>query len=289
MVGVRLSRLRVSQGATLALGILSAFTLLSSCDAAKTLNPRTEEPILLLVLSDSASNPLQPQLTALLANSGRPSRLEYRLAQTFRMTRERDGAEFAWRTSPPPPRPGGAFFPSTGNYVLDERSSAAGLGREALRVGETYALEVVSEGRRIIGSARIPMNPTLKLESDGVVHRVVWQRIPGVERFLVFGPGLDAFVPITDTFVVLPRQPGTTSTVLVFALDSSYGQYLRDSTVFSAGLQGAYGVFGAVSASSIDVAAAGKMSAGALQTLPAGRSPEVTSSNRTRTTGARPE
>lgn len=96
----------------------------------------------------------------------------------------------------------------------------------------------------------------------------MWQRIPGVERFLVFGTGRDEIAPITDTFVVLSPQAMSARTVLVFALDSSCARYLQDSTVFSAGLQGAYGVFGAASGSSIDVAAATAGMACPSHTLP---------------------
>ncbi len=137
MVGLARCRMRLRRHASLALAILCASSLPWSCDLAKSLDPRTQEPILLLVLSDIASNPFQLELTALVANSGRPSRVEYRSAQTFRMTRESDGAGFAWRASSPPVFPGGgSFLPTAGNYALDEKSSASGLGREALMAGE---------------------------------------------------------------------------------------------------------------------------------------------------------
>jgi len=240
-------------GVVLACAVLVA----GACSAADTLNPRTDVPILLVVLSSAEAGPVQPTLNALFATSGRPSTVEYRSAQSFKVRRAVDGATFAWRPSSVqlPSATAATFLPLGGNYTMEQTLGSAGLGRDSLAPSTEYLIEVLHDGPPITGTTRMPKRPDVSLLQDGDGTRLVWRRVEDAHSYFVIADGVDMLRPIADTSVVLPRLRPANGLAHVFALDSNYGEYLQDSTKFSAGVSNAYGVVGSVSIRTVAVPA----------------------------------
>lgn len=239
------------------LGLLLA---LSACEPSAPLARRTSEPILTLVLTPDTLVPPDSQITALLATTGTPLLAEYRVAEQFRMTRVRDGAMFDWRLLPTrkgPPELLRGSVPFGGNYGLAEEPRSGLLGRRDLLPGDSYELDVASGGRIIRGAVTIPARPQLVLIATSGTRRVLWPRVPGAELY-VLSIETDVLGSVTtrDTQYVLredrePSGPASPAFVRVTALDPNWARFMSDSSITSAGVTGAYGVFGAVTTASI--------------------------------------
>lgn len=203
--------------------------------------------VYLILTPDSLLSPI-PELRALVANTGTPVEVEYLNAEPFTMRRMSDGALFNWYATSPI----GTGNPVGGNYALANGPSAAGLGRIDLKAGETYTLELTVDGRIITGRTTIPDHPQPRLVVLPDKSRmVVWPRVASAGAYgLEISSDAAHTQTTTDTFYVLhddffPNNPE--SNVVVIAMDSNWARYRYDSTVMSKGLKGAYGVFGAMS------------------------------------------
>ncbi|MEP6765052.1 MAG: hypothetical protein ABJB66_12105 [Gemmatimonadaceae bacterium] len=236
------------------------FAALLACESTSPLVARTNEPIFSLILSPDAPVAPQTELRALLATTATPIQLQLRTANEFRLTRASDGALFSWRqvvvdTPYFNGRPS-LFSPFNGNYALAERAEQNGLGRLDLRPGDTYLLRVVSEGRTITGSTRIPLRPTLSIAQRGTDQVVVWRSQPGVTLYLVQGLSVSISGMTLDTFAVIPSSnPDGPNrfTVRVSAADNNYARFMLDQSVMQSGIDGAYGLLGAVNSAEIEV------------------------------------
>jgi hypothetical protein len=232
---------------------------LTGC-AEQPLVVRTDEPMLLVVLTPDTLSEADTLVAALLGTTGTPLSFEYRVAEHFSMRRASDDAPFVWREIDIRGGDGPSYFPRGPNYGLAPAASAAGLGRADLVPGETYALEVATSGRVITGSTTIPARPRLVVRQRTDGRRVVeWQRDPGVGLYVVNADTdrvpnqetADTFFVLRDDMPddLLPAQPRFRIT----ASDTSRARYLVKPEVTSAGLVGAYGLFGAMIGASIDL------------------------------------
>ncbi len=244
--------------------MLSAISILAlaACDADKALMTRTDEPMVYVVLTPDA--PAQPEtaLTAVVATTATPLQLEYRSAERFLMSRSSDGMQFAWRAvaatqTTPDGRP--LTTPIGGNYMLSERAGADGLGRLDLTPGVSYSLDVLTLGRRVTGAVTIPERPVPTLVERGGKRFVEWSRSRGAARYLLQvdtdGQGT---ATVNDTFYVLrddlePAALPARPRIRITAVDSNWWLYISDSTVTTAGLSGAYGLFGALVSAELDL------------------------------------
>jgi hypothetical protein len=191
------------------------------------------------------------ELRAVLATTATPVRVEYRSADAFVMRRASDGALFDWREDA---TASAVYTPFGGNFVLAESASTVGLGRNALTPGETYTLEVRSIGRTITGRTTIPARPQpVVIERPDRTRVVEWPRVATAAMYLVDTESeLREFQhEIVDTFFVLPddrpETPGVPQRFRITAVDSNWFRFMRDSSTVAAGLEGAYGLFGAMS------------------------------------------
>ena len=236
---------------------LSALFFPLGCAPESPIIVRTDEPMVYVILTpDSLISPL-PELHGLLANTGTPVTVEYLTADRFVMRRVSDGAIFDWQldTSPQP-----SSVPFGGNYVLAESANSRGLGRRDLEAGERYTLEVSISDRTITGRVTIPSHPAphLVVKSNGV--RVVeWPRIAAAGEYRL---DIESEFPrnyaTRDTFFVLKDAPPggqwpAHPQFSITAIDTNWYRYSRDNTAVRAGVQGGFGVFGAMSASSIEI------------------------------------
>ncbi|MCY7379017.1 MAG: hypothetical protein LH467_06720 [Gemmatimonadaceae bacterium] len=210
--------------------------------------------MLYVMLTPDALTPPETALTALLATTGTPVAVELRSAEQFTMRRTSDGSRFAWREveasrTGRDGRP--RYAPSGGNYLLAERASVAGLGRENLSAGSTYTIEVATQGRLITGSVTIPARPVPSLVQEANRRRVVWPRAAAAALYLLeIDTAVVRSVTVRDTFYVLHDDRDSLSLPPIpkfrlTAVDSNWSRFMSDSTVTSAGLRGAYGLFGA--------------------------------------------
>jgi hypothetical protein len=230
-------------------------TVLGGC-TADVLVPHTNEPMVYLVLTPDSLTGLQMELRAVLATTATPVRVEYRSADSFIMRRASDGALFDWREDA---TASAVYTPFGGNFVLAESASTLGLGRDALTPGETYTLTISSLGRTITGRATIPARPQ-PVVIEGPDRRVVeWPRAAAAAMYLVETDSelRELQHVIVDTFFVLPddrpETPGVPQRFRITAVDSNWFRFMRDTSTVSAGLEGAYGLFGATSRTVIDL------------------------------------
>jgi hypothetical protein len=239
------------------LSILMALSTLcvAACDGGAALVTRTEEPMLYVVLSPDAPAPPESALTAVVATTATPIQLEYRSAERFLMQRVSDGASFAWREvavtqTTPDGRP--LTTPIGGNYMLNERAGVGGLGRADLVPGESYALDILTLGRRVTGSVTIPERPVPSVVQRAGKRLVEWSRSRGAAMYLLqLDTDVQGTATVSDTFYVLrddlePAALPAKPRVRITAVDTNLWRYTGDSTVTSAGVRGGYGLVGAL-------------------------------------------
>jgi hypothetical protein len=227
----------------------AALATVCACHAEVPVAVTTDVPMVYLLLTPDSLDGLFPELRAVVANIGGPGLvpIDYLTADRFTMRRKSDGIAFNWYAVPAM----GIYAPSGGNYALAESASAAGLGRTDLAAGETYTLEIPVGDSVITGEATIPEHPQPRLVelTDGA-QMVVWPAAGAAAGYQLHVISPEEYVPFTaDTFYLLrgvfPVGPG--SRIVLTAMDSNWARYFRDNTAKSAGLTGAYGVFGAMS------------------------------------------
>jgi hypothetical protein len=231
-----------------------------ACDPGASLYSRTNDPMVVLILSRSGSLLFDVQLSAVFATTGVPTHVEFVSAESFETFRTSDNARFDWKEVVPPPPAGGGlpFRPTSGNYVLEDNSTSNGLGRADLQPGETYRLSIQHSGRTIEGTTRMPDLPQPRVVQTPEGLRVVWRKLDGVPLYLVLGatvkPAVAFNQQLTSDTVAVPILIGDlASSVRVIALDSNYARYLSDTLSTQSGVVGARGVFGSMSSMEVVV------------------------------------
>lgn len=241
-----------------------------ACEGPSELIATSDEPFLYLLVAPSpiprrGPPAIDSAVYALLLTTGSAIRAEPRTAEAFAMTRARDGRPFSWSGTSVPPEDltagyRGVGFHQGGNYVLAERSSAAAAGRLELQALDTLLLEITTLGATIRGRTVVPEGPQLTLTNEGGRWLVRWPRAKGSAGYMVAG---FSSIVTSDTIVDVTPFPlfeyDTTATLTVAALDSNAYRYVTNAALASAGLDGAFGMFGSVNASIISLAPAAKV------------------------------
>lgn len=241
---------RARPGLRLAAAFLTLVATLLACDPEAPLVRRTDEPVVVVVLSREPVTPFDTMLGALLATAATPARHEYRAASRFEMRRAADGARLDWRDASTLPARPPSYDPRFGgaNWFIASPPAAGMLGRYDLTPGR-YDLEIESEGRVITGSAVVPEAPRPLVVSRDGQWVVEWPRASGAAIYYVWNPFTgDLSSGFTrDTLLVLAPDTARTAvdSLVVLAYDENWAAYMLDRAATRAGLQGAYGVFGA--------------------------------------------
>lgn len=233
-----------------ALGLVA---LTAGCRADDIVVPESDEPFLFLVLNwRTLSNYDLETFSqhALLVTAGSPGELpRYRSAQRFEMRRASDGALFDWRahTRLYPEAGGSIDFIELNwaNYYLPETSSGNGLAYEDLEPGETYELEIETEGVVLRGRATIPESFTVSVVVQGGHRIAVRPRVRGAGGYIV-GVDTHGDEPQADTTYLIPANVPAGARLEVRAVDENLYRYLSDDRVGRSGIDHGYGVFGAV-------------------------------------------
>jgi hypothetical protein len=228
--------------------------------------PRSDDPLLYMILSHDGqpgSAGADSSVTGLLASTAGPLSARYRTASRLTMTRLSDGAPFAWqqldRAGPVTPFPGlSIFLPEDGNLALVESASAQGLGRRDLADGESYAVDLDTEGQHITGRVTIPGQPTISTTAQPEGVLVAWRDARFAALYWVhYINGERSDTLTTDSSLLVRHASATGASVAlrlrVIALDSNVAAFASDTTLSRAGLTGAYGVLGATSAAEVTV------------------------------------
>ena len=241
------------------LGLALALAVLpGACSWDEPLVPTSDAPFLYLVLNQRSSSyygSVEPQQLALLLTVASPLEpMPYRSAERFEMRRASDGRRFGWQALPV-----GSIDPGTaesvglhmGNYHLPDSATTAGLGAADLRPGESYELEIETEGVVVRGKVTIPAAFTARVEVRDGRRIVTWPSVPGAGGYVV-GAHPYSREPQPDTFYVVPPDspPGP---MTITAVDPNLYRYLTDENLGRSGIDAGYGVFGAISVAWVDL------------------------------------
>ena len=243
----------IAHGAMIALS-------LSACRPDAPLFGSSSEPIVILVLTSGPSRvsggPPDSTMHALVATVGSPNSGSFRSIQRFEMRRRSDSLPFDWRISNQegpidfaeayltPRNEWNAHLPWTG--------TAGRLGRSDLAPNQTYDLLIETNGRLVVGAARIPSAPNVSVTRDSAGLLVTWPDVGGAALFAVDSDTEFSIFPVRVSPFRLPMNANSATWpspawVRVSAIDSSLVAYSTNGEVLSSGLVGAYGVFGAFS------------------------------------------
>jgi hypothetical protein len=214
-------------------------------DPADTTPP--EGPFLYLVLGERSIDVAGADSTgqrqhALLLSLIPDETVEFRSAVRFAMEDGR-GRRFGWaglaRTGAVAREPGpDSMHP---NWVLPE-TPWAGLGADHLEPGESYTLQLDTGGRAVWGAVTMPGPTAAWITGTGDV--LVWGSVVGAAGYRVIID--DETLLVTDSVLALSAGQQQATRIIVDALDSNAWAYHSDPGVGAAGLQGAFGVFGAM-------------------------------------------
>jgi hypothetical protein len=131
------------------------------------------------------------------------------------------------------------------NYYLPEESSGNGLAYRDLEPGETYELEIETEGVVLRGRATIPESLAVSVLVQGSHRIAVWPRVRGAGGYIVVADPYPGELQ-ADTTYVIPADVPAGALLQVRALDENLYRYLADERVGRSGIDRGYGVFGAV-------------------------------------------
>lgn len=210
----------------------------------------TDDPFLYLVLNEPTRDRENPgsglRQHALLLTTGSPSDpVAFRSARRFVMRRVPDGRTFAWTALGVEGEQGS--FPSASldrpNWVLPAAGPAGQLGARDLVVGQSYEIEIDTEGKTVTGRVTIPDAFSVRVVVSGGDSTLVWPKVSGAAGYRVDSGGGPARLQ-TDTTFVLPAGAGAAD-VVVRALDPNLFGYTADASASRGGVGGGYGVFGA--------------------------------------------
>lgn len=231
--------------------VLACTASVLGCRADPITLPAGDEAFLYIILGQRT-----PNLVAgvsgqhgYLLRSGRPDRpATFLEADRFEMRREVDGALFGWQSYGFSGETADvlAVSYSDANYHLPDGTTAGGLGADSIGPGERYELDVAIDGSVIRGSVTVPetFSATVREQNDRAV--ATWPRVSGAAGYQLHIPDED-LVLLTDTFYPLPEALiGTGAELVVDALDPNIWLYLTDDQAASAGIEGAFGLFGAM-------------------------------------------
>lgn len=258
--GIRTGRLRGVCIAAVAMAALS-------CGDAALSGPASTEPFLYLIISPEPMqgrfpSPSDTAVQALLLTAGSAAGAPFRSAESFTLKGEADGVTFTFKertVSAPIPgvdRKGASL--TDGNYVLPFASSPTGSGASELKPLGAYDLRIETEGRVITGRILIPDRPQPVVFLQGGKRFVSFPKVPAAAAYLV-GGDTELYEHIITTNVVQlfydvdPASVPPNPEFRVVALDSNIVRYMADSTRSSSGIDGAFGLFGAVSSGRIPV------------------------------------
>lgn len=226
--------------------LLAAVLVLAACDGTPNEPEPPDGPFLYLVLGErsidvggTASSPAQHAVLLTLA-PGEP--IVYRTASRFAMENWR-GSRFGWmaldRTGSVTREPG----PDTmaASWVLPD-DPWAGLGAAALVPGQTYTLELDTEGEALAGATTIPAAIDARLTAGG--GELIWASVPGAAGYRVTVDG--EAILVTDSLFHLSADQQQAASIVVDALDPNAWAYHTDPRAARPGLNRGYGVFGAM-------------------------------------------
>lgn len=226
----------------------------AACAGDSVVVPASDAPFLYLVLNQqSISNYdsiFEPHQLALLLTTGptlEPS--SYRAATRFDMRRMSDGVRFDWRVYPNlTVEPGTSTSVQLlyANYHLPDSSGLEPLGADSLLPGETYTLEIDTEGVTIHGQVIIPEDFTVSLKVRDGERIAYWPRVRGAVGYFV-GAYPYARELQTDTSYAIPADAPGGHPLNVTAVDPNLYRYITDDKVGRAGIDRGFGVFGAIS------------------------------------------
>lgn len=190
----------------------------------------------------------------MLLTTGTPLSSPFREAQLFELYRLPDSAKYSWTKNPDAPSADPVGFRGTslafGNYILAEQSGSGTLGRRDLTLGASYSLHVLTDGRTIRGHAILPMAPDPRIVLRDGRRMAIWSAAAGAAAYLVDADTETAGPRMTiDTVFELRYDRGTATPgepeLRLTAIDANLFRYVTDMSAVSAGLTGAFGVFGA--------------------------------------------
>jgi hypothetical protein len=230
--------------------------------------PSSDEPFLYLVLGDPPLNPAgQPDtvLYALLATTGTPIDSRPRAATRFEMRESVSGARYDWRPTTPihslqyGDEDLGRFM-NVANYVLPWTSGPSGLGTMDLAFGETYTLDIETEGVRVQGSTTLPARFGIAISTVNGERIASWPHVTGAAGYFVrvWQPGGIIGVRSTggatvDTLFPIPAMFESGDSLSVEAWDANFVAAREDQAAGKrrgrSGIDRGYGVFAAVTRS----------------------------------------
>lgn len=231
---------------------------LVGCGGDPVVVPESGEPFLYLVLNERTPDrntvDRRAGQHALLLTAGSPAApAEYRGAERFELRRAADGARFAWQAlgvrGPVDSYPAAPL--DRPNFTLPDSAAGPLLGAAALEPGATYELQVETAGRSMRGRVTLPDRFVVSRTERAGRSTAVWPRVRGAAGYRIEIEGAPVQIQ-TDTAFTLPADvPG--GRVRVSALDPALFSYLTEPRTERAGIEGGYGVFGAVSTATLEL------------------------------------
>lgn len=222
-----------------------ATPLVAGCGGHELTFPERDEPFLYLVLRPNLPEGIfGTRAYAALLTIPSPTEGSWRSAERFEMRRSADHRSFVWRERQvigPPAITNTNANLLEGNFVMDERRSAEGLGSDSLQLGTRYDLLIETEGVTVRGSATIPAPFTADVVEDESGRLVVvWPSVRGAAGYLV-----DRELQ-RDTTYAVPPATASGEVLLIRALDANLYAYMVDGESDRAGIDNGFGVFGAM-------------------------------------------
>lgn len=233
-----------------ALVILSV-ALLAGCRGDEVLIPNSEEPFLNLVLNQRTVSERvgRSGQFAFLLTSGSPAEpARFRCAEHFTMRPTGTTAQFRWRALACSGEVGGypAVSFNDANHYLPDPTTAEGLGAEAIQPGGAYELLIETGGRTIRGSVRVPVSFSASASEHNGRRMAVWPRVVGAAGYQIRLPD-ERLVTQTDTSFTVPDEVLRGEQIEIRALDPNLWRYVTEDQLHRSGIDGGFGVFGAIS------------------------------------------
>lgn len=235
-------------------GVLAISPILAGCETSGIVVPDSEEPFVYIVLdpivADRVVSSDRTQYAVVLTTRT-PLQSPCRSVQRFAMHASGHAVPFGWRIA-------GECFNGPSS-VLDQFTDACcslpemvgvdSLGAVDLERGKTYTIEIETEGRVVRGRATIPADFQVTLIERNGQRWLAWPQVAGAGGYQVHVTG-SATRLVSDTTVLV--EPSGSVTGWVSAFDDNLFQYVSDEELTSSGVEGAFGVFGAVTSSNFN-------------------------------------
>ncbi|HEU5175028.1 MAG TPA: hypothetical protein VFT96_09760 [Gemmatimonadaceae bacterium] len=225
-----------------------AFALITGCEATPIVVPDSQEPFVYLVLDPTARDRVvtndRTQYAAVLTTRT-PLQSPCRSVQRFDMHASGETMPFGWRIA-------GECFTGPTSILdqftdscchLPEVAGTDSLGAVDLEYGETYLIEIETEGRVVRGRATLPADFQVVLVQRNGQRWLTWPRVVGAGGYQVRLSGGETRF-LSDTMLLVAHSDGVAG--FVSAFDDNLYRYVTDEELTSSGVEGAFGVFGAV-------------------------------------------